>query len=291
MERRRVWIRRLFVRRPLAVLLIDLGAGLLLGWCLSTQRNDVLAHLAYHLSTYALVVTVVLLVRASRWIRALKPEWGLLADPLKMLWDELLVPRERVALWMTMGFNLLFAVLKLAMGMAYHSIWLTVTGIYYLALGGVRWLILRGDRRSPMGRSRRADLKRCQLCGSLLVALDGLLAGIVVLAAHSRARVNYPGALIYAMAFYAFYANIHAVRQLVKTRRVSPLLTAAKGVSLTAAMVSMLSLEVALITRFGGGDRGFLMRQTYMLGGLIWLLALALAVSMLARATRELEKL
>ena len=66
---------------------------------------------------------------------------------------------------------------------------------------------------------------------------------------------EYPGVLIYAMAAYFFYAVIIAATNVVKFRRHgSPILSAAKAINLVAAMVSILSLETAMLAQFGSDN-------------------------------------
>ena len=66
---------------------------------------------------------------------------------------------------------------------------------------------------------------------------------------------QYAGYLIYIMAMYAFYNIITAVMNVVKYRKYrSPVMSAAKVVSLAATLVSMLSLETAMLTQFGSTD-------------------------------------
>jgi uncharacterized membrane protein YfcA len=102
--------------------------------------------------------------------------------------------------------------------------------------------------------------------------------------------MTYPGLLIYAMALYAFYAVITAVINVIRFRRHgSPIHSAAKMISLTAALVSMLSLETAMISQFGGDD-GFRMIMTSISGGVVCTFVLAMAIYMIVRSTRFLKK-
>lgn len=82
-------------------------------------------------------------------------------------------------------------------------------------------------------------------------------------ALYQNSGFEYPGMLIYIMAMYSFYATIMAVRNVIKFRRYgSPVMSAAKIINLTAALVSMLSLKTAMLTRFG--DAGNLMFRQIM---------------------------
>ena len=63
---------------------------------------------------------------------------------------------------------------------------------------------------------------------------------------------EYHGILIYAMAAYTFYITTHAIVNLIKARKYeSPVITTARGINLSAALVSMLALETAMLSEFG----------------------------------------
>ena len=295
MRRLRYGIRRIH-RPPLwAVPWIVVPCFILLGYCLATRRADALAHAADLLSTYALVTTVVAAVRVAgllrRRLRRSLLHAFLRGIPLVRLLMDDVVFRTRITLILSMGLNLLYAAAKLAMGIAYRSVWFTTLGLYYLALAFLRHMILRSDRVSPIGVSRTADLRRSRLCGIILLLMNQLLLGVVVQAVYSDGVFDYPGPLIYGMAFYAFFAVANAVVKLHRFRRAnSPLLAAAKAVSLTAAMVSMLSLEIAMTVRFGTDAPEFRRRMTASLGGVICAVELIMAVAIIVGATRALRR-
>lgn len=100
---------------------------------------------------------------------------------------------------------------------------------------------------------------------------------------------GYGSMLIYVMALYAFYVTISGVISLVRTRKYkSPVLSAARVVSLAAALVSMLSLEVAMLAQFGGGEffRRAMIAST---GGAVCLILVGMASAMIVRATKCLK--
>ena len=99
--------------------------------------------------------------------------------------------------------------------------------------------------------------------------------------------------LIYAMAAYSFYSVITAVINLVKFRKHgSPLLSAAKVINLVAAMVSILSLETAMLAQFGtDDDMEFRQLMTGLTGGGVILTVMAMAVFMLWKSERQLKRL
>ena len=96
-----------------------------------------------------------------------------------------------------------------------------------------------------------------------LVVMNQALAGIVFYIVKQNRGFTYSGTLIYAMAAYTFYITISAAVNVARFRKHgSPLLSAAKAISLTAALVSMLSLETAMLAQFGAETPRFRLVMT-----------------------------
>ena len=95
------------------------------------------------------------------------------------------------------------------------------------------------------------------------------------------------------MAMYTFYAMINAVRSIIRFRhRGSPVLSAAKAVSLVAALVSVLSLETAMLTQFGTAeDERFRQIMTGATGAVVCVAVLAMAAYMTAKSTGQVRRL
>ena len=72
----------------------------------------------------------------------------------------------------------------------------------------------------------------------------------------------------------------------------SPILSAAKAINLVAAMVSILSLETAMLAQFGGDDDP-LFRQvmTGATGGGVCTIVIGMAIYMIWRANKNLKKI
>lgn len=121
--------------------------------------------------------------------------------------------------------------------------------------------------------------------------MDLALAGMVVFFVRQEGGYEYPGVLIYVMAMYAFYAVVTAVVNIVKFRgRGGPALSAAKAISLTAALVSMLALETAMLSQFGGEDDA-MFRQVMLSvsGGAACAFVFGMAVYMVTHSTKQIK--
>lgn len=85
--------------------------------------------------------------------------------------------------------------------------------------------------------------------------MNFILSGIIILIIKHNHAFEYPGYLIYLIAFYDFYLIINAFIKVFKLlKNNSPLFIASKCINLTVAMISMISLETAMLTQFGNND-------------------------------------
>lgn len=136
------------------------------------------------------------------------------------------------------------------------------------------------------------ELRYYRATGVFLFALDIALSGVVTQIVIGGYGSNYPGNLIYAAAFHAFYSLGLAVVNTVKYSKFhSPVLSAAKAVNLTTALVSMFNLETAMIAQFGEGDEYFWLVMTSCTAFGVCTIVLGAAVFMVISATRNLRRL
>lgn len=190
---------------------------------------------------------------------------------------------------LSFALNCLYILWKLFYGIRYHSSWFTCLAAYYFLLAVLRFSLLRYGQE--YGRNPAGQWKRYRLCGIAFVPLVLTLSFEILLIVREHQGVNYPGYLIYVMAMYAFYKIYVAVRDLIHFRKYhSPVMSAAKGVNFAAALVSMLSLETAMLTQFGAADSELSQRiMTACTGAGVCAMILAMAVYMIFHSTKQLK--
>lgn len=200
--------------------------------------------------------------------------------------------RVRVSLYATTAFNTLYAVLQLVSAIYHQSLWFYALGAYYIILAAMRFFLLRDTSRASCGVNKAAELRRYRFCGILLI-LENIALGVIVAYIVWKDRgFEYTEVATIAMATYTFCATIIAIVNVRKYRRYeSPLLSAAKAISLSAALVSMLSLETAMISAFGDDSSTMFRRMmTAVSGAFVCVAVLAMAVFMVAKSTREISR-
>jgi len=124
----------------------------------------------------------------------------------------------------------------------------------------------------------------------LLINLS--LSGAVLMILYQHRGYDYPGVMIYVMALYTFYALTMSIVDIMKYRKMeSPIMSTAKIVSLSAALVSMLNLETAMFVQFGTDmaqqDQNLMIMLT---GAGISITVVTLSVILIVRATKEIRR-
>lgn len=200
--------------------------------------------------------------------------------------------RTKVSLLFGLAVNLLYAAVQLVYGIVRRSLWSGALAVYYVLLAVMRFLLLKPEKKHG-DKSAVSELKKYRLCGIILLLMTPIFASILILIVHKNSGAAYPGFMIYLMAIYALCYIIIAVVNLVKYRKYgSPMLSAAKAVNLTVALISMLSLETAAMTRFGGSDGAFIRRVVAGTScGAVCVIVLTMAIVMVVRSTKKIKLL
>ena len=160
-------------------------------------------------------------------------------------------------------------------------------GCYYVMISFLRLYIIDGERRYSDDTRIRDEYKRYLKCGIVLLVIDSSLIPIIDMASALEGVIEYPGYLIYGMATYSFFTVIVCVVNAIKFKGYHrPIFSAARICSLTGALVSMLSLEIAMTARFGAAETAFRKYMTAVTGGLIIILVMVMALMMILRSRR-----
>ena len=289
-------LKRVFFLPPLPTVLISLPAFVFVFCVLGMGIDGWIAYAAYGLSAYAMIITTTGMTRIVQAIRTgINNHFlvkKLLDHPLSGRYLTDTAFRAEVSLYPSLVINILYAVTKMVSGIMYSSVWFISLSVYYILLAVVRLLLLTSTRKRHEESNLIVEYRRYRICGILLAVMTLALSGMILFIVRQDGGYDYPGILIYIMAMYAFYAVITAVINIIKFRKHrSPVLSAAKAINLTAALVSMLALETAMLSQFGqSNDQRFRQIMTASTGAAVCGLVLAMAVFMIAHATKELKK-
>lgn len=202
--------------------------------------------------------------------------------------------RTHVSLYCSLAVNLLYAAVNLFSGIWYWSVWFITLAVYYIILAAMRFLLVRFVNRIGIGKNQYKELQRSRSCAIILLTLNFVLSGVVVLVIKQDKGFEYTGMLIYVMAMYTFYITVSAIVNIIKYRKYnSPVMSTAKVINLAAAMVSMLSLQTAMLSEFGSDNHSPYF-DSIMIGATgagIFLIVLIMSVYMIVRSTKAIKKI
>lgn len=185
----------------------------------------------------------------------------------------------KTSMYFSFCFNLAYGIFKLGIGIYYKSIWFITFSIYYLLLCFMKLSLVKNINNS------KKEYEKLKHTGILLLFLNFVLMGIIVLIIKQDQVIDYNGFLIYLVALYDFYLIISAIINVIKYRKNhSPIIASSKCINLTVAMISMISLEVAMIYKFGNNNSNFKLIMTSIMGFAICLINSFMAIYMIIKA-------
>lgn len=238
----------------------------------------------YALSAYALIIVC---ARVPAFVRLVKGGIRVLPFGNQLLDDDSF--RQLALVHLTLGINLAYAAFNLVSGLVFHTSWMNAAALYYVILSVVHYQLARDLRRNNLNSYQA--LKRYRSCGWLLCLLTGAVLFMVFDLVRKGHGVVYPGTMVYAVAFYAFFALISAIVNVIRFhRRHDPLMAAAKSIGLSTALVAMFSLQATMLTTFDDISAQLQSQASLMSGSIVCLLILLIGGMMIRRSSRAIRQ-
>jgi len=200
--------------------------------------------------------------------------------------------RTQVSLYLSLIISLLYVGINLWSWHFSHSWWFVILSAYYVIMALMRFLLIRYVQIKKIGTSILGEWKRSRICAYILLLINLSLSGAVLMILYQHRGYDYPGIMIYVMALYTFYSTTHAIVEMIKYRALgSPILSTAKIVSLSAALVSMLNLETAMFAQFGA-EMAVEHQQIFIIltGAGVSATVVTLSAILIIRATKEIRR-
>lgn len=294
----------LYPKFYIAIPTVIISAGLLVcTFALGLPADSPFAIISYVLSFYSLTVTcagaISLYKNTMEFLHKNKYTSRLLSDA---------VLRAKLSLFFSLIFNISYAALNIIMGIFEDSIWLIAIAGYYGAVAAVRFGVTLGVREAKGEDDRTLRLKgewqRYRVAGiaSLFMTLTmSVMIGMMLIGDEG---FRYPGYSIYLFAAYTFIKFAAAIVNTVKFRKLdTPVLSAAKAMDLSVAVMSIFTLQTSMVEKFVGGDSAFAKNSAEQMsqesidfmntvtGIAVWCIVHAIAIYMIIRANRKLKEM
>ena len=275
-----------FPNKIIGLIIFNLAFGLLIYVFRCHLEYTPIAYLSYFLSTYALIIFCIWFFKICKFSNnAIKK-----SKPYELYKKhELLITKCSLAFATLLHF--VYGIFKLGTGIYYMSWWFITFAVYYLILCLMKLSIVK-DIKNEVGINLKSEYKKLRLTGIILLFLNLILTGMIVLIIKQNQKITYAGFIIYIVAMYDFYLIISAFINVIKYRKnKSPLLASSKCINLTVAMISMISLEVAMVSQFGTNDSEFKMITTSIMGFVACIINTSMSIYMIVRANKKLKNI
>lgn len=178
-----------------------------------------------------------------------------------------------------------FALFKAISGALFGSPLFAVYALYYLCLGLMRLRLIFAWRKNG---GYEYEMKCRRQTAKLLLLLNIPMGGVMFFIVTGDVYSPYPGNLIYAAATYTFYTATVAFIGAVKYKKVgSPILSTAKDLNIVSALMSVLGLQNALISRFAENAEDYRRMMNGLTGAGVWLAVIVLSFIMSAKGEKH----
>lgn len=252
--------------------------------------THVFGYIVFGVSFYALTVAtlycIFFLPKVSKEIKS-----KIYQIPFGKKFFSNVVFRSKVLLNVTFIINCLYVGLNVYLFYRNSSYWFLVLAVYYMILGIMRAIILRYTLKNTLTENVVSEWRIARSCSVILTLINLFLSSAVLMILFTDNGFNYNGLFIYVVALYTFYLITQSIINVIKYRKfTSPVLSVAKVVSLTSAMVSMLSLETAMLTQFGADmatkEKNILIAAT---GGVISVIIVIMSIYVITKANKNIK--
>lgn len=279
----------LFPHIAIMIILVPIATVFLVYSLMFMGTDSLIAIISYLLAFYTLLVWSLKIPHLIKFIQNFKNENA----HVKRWRDD---PRLRinVSLYGTLLWNTAYALLHLGMGFWHHSFWFCSLAGYYIFLAVMRFFLVRFTSKHKPGEKMREELLRYRTCGWIFLGMNIMLSLMVFFMVYWNRTFRHHEITTIALAAYTFTAFTVAIINIIKYRKYnSPVYTASKAISLTAAVVSILTLEATMLTTFGDGNMSNLTRKIMLgcTGGAVSIFIIIMAIFMIAQSSKKLKEL
>lgn len=285
---KKIVIKLLFPHIAFAIIILPLSVAFLVWAMLSFDSDSPVAIASYVLSAYTLAVWCIKMPRVVGSLRAFSRE-----NRYVNIWRDDIRLRTSLTLAASLLWNTAYSVFQFALGYIHHTFWYCSLGGYYLSLAVMRFFLLRYTGRHTPGDDMRDELKRYRACGVVFLVTNLAISLMIFFMVYWNRTFHHHEITAIAMAAYTFTSLSRAIVNIVKYRKFgSPVYSASKAISLASACVSMLTLESAMLTAFGG-DMTLAARRIFLgiSGAAVSLFIIAMANYMIVNGTKRIKKI
>ena len=212
----------------------------------------------------------------------------------KYLTDDIF--QTQTMLLASLAMNIAAATFTFVMGVWFGSQWLVTVSLYFLVLSSMRLLLLNRERKSKRletpEHKRLYDLKSYRACGFLVLLMNMIVGGMIIGMIVHNEGYDYPGLMLYLIGLFAIANFANAIYNVKKYWHIyNPMISAAKRLSFSTALVLVYTLQTSALARFGDNHERLRRILNSVSGAVVELVLFTMALLMIIRANQEMQKL
>lgn len=212
----------------------------------------------------------------------------------KYLTDDIF--QTQTMLLASLAMNIAAATFKFVMGVWFGSKWLVTVSIYFLTLSAMRLLLLNRERKSKKletpEHKRLYDLKSYRACGYMVLFMNMIVGRMIVQMLVDNEGYDYPGVMLYLIGLFAIANFANAIYNVKKYWHIyNPMISAAKRLSFSTALVLLYTLQTSALARFGNNHEQLRRLLNSISGAVVELVLFTMAILMIVRSNQEMHKL
>lgn len=212
----------------------------------------------------------------------------------KYLTDDIF--QTQTMLLASLAMNIAAATFKFVMGVWFGSKWLVTVSIYFLTLSAMRLLLLNRERKSKKletpEHKRLYDLKGYRACGYMVLFMNMIVGRMIVQMLVDNEGYDYPGLMLYLIGLFAIANFANAIYNVKKYWHIyNPMISAAKRLSFSTALVLLYTLQTSALARFGNNHEQLRRLLNSISGAVVELVLFTMAILMIVRSNQEMHKL
>ncbi len=246
--------------------------------------NTFIAYFLYLLMTYSFLVICIKLYKLAKGIINKIIENN---SFLKMYKDDHKL-RYKLSLFSSLILNTIYVIFKLVSGIFYQSLWFISFAIYYFILVIMRINIAEYELSKKT--SLYDEYLKYRKTGIILLFINLFLGIVILVIVNEKILIKYNKIIAITTACYTFYLMINNIITLIKYKKYkSPLMSSSKIINVIASIISLLSLEVIMLSTFGSEQLEFNNIMIMATGGGISSIIVIIAFYMIIKSTEWLN--
>lgn len=279
----------IFPHLAIVIALIPIAAVLLIYAFAFADGEGIISYISYAVSAYALTVVCFRIPWGIRFFKKIKTENKL----IKRAFDDAHF-RVKVSLYFSFYFNVAYALFQLGLALYHSSVWFYALAAYYLLLAFMRMYLLGFVRSNAHGVLLEREFKKYRTCGIVMLILNVALSVMITYMVIDGLPTEYNEIVAITMAAYTFTTLTIGIVNVFGYRKYnSPVFSASKDINLASAVVSVMTLESAMLSTFSDGsmDERTTLIVTASTGVAVMAFVLWLAIFMIIRSSKGLKKI